>query len=449
MSLRSTLPLLAVLAAFLFALAALPSRPAAAADDAPVDTEKVKRLLEQLQDKDAARRDAAVKELIKLGPDVLPLLPDPDPEKTTLVPQQRQALTGLFEKLRALQAARLTTGKPVTLKEDGISVEKALAELKKQTGIEVEDSRQNKDEGKLKLNLNGVTFWQALDAVAREADARVSLYENADKIALVDGPFHAVPTSYHGIFRTCLKRLQLTQDLENGAHVCVATLEVAWEPGFRPFFLELKPESLTVQDDKKHDLDVPANAGGREQAGEARFGMQLNVSLPAPPRTVLKFSSVKGKLILTGPSKWLTFTFPTLGKLQANRKDRKMTKEGVSVELSTLDLPDTKDDVWKIEATLEYPPGGPKFESFESWLVYNEIYLEKDGSTDRFPNNAGYTTGGGGENRASITYHFADDREKRLVRGKAKDSPWRVVYRAPGPIIELPIPFEFTDLELP
>jgi hypothetical protein len=446
MSPRSSLPLLAVLAAILLALAALPGRHAAA-EDPPVDTEQVKRWLEQLQDKDAARRDEAIKALVKLGPDVLPLLPDP--EKNTLVPQQRQALAGLVEKLRAVQAERLSTGKPVTIKEDGIPVEKALAELKKQTGIEVEDRRQNKDEGKLKLDLKGVTFWQALDAIAREADARVSLYENGDKIALADGPFRVVPTSYHGIFRVCVKRLQLLRDLESGTHVCAATMEVAWEPGFRPFFVELKPDSLAVQDDKKRDLDVPANAGGREQSGEARFGKQFEVYLPAPPRTTLKFGSVKGKLILTGPSKWLTFTFPTLGKLQANRKERRMTREGVTVDLSTLDLPDTKGDVWKIETSLEYPPGGPKFESFESWLVFNEIYLEKDGGKERLPNNAGYTTGGGSENRASITYYFSDSTDSNVVRGKAKDSPWRVVYRAPGPIIELPIPFEFTDLELP
>jgi hypothetical protein len=445
MSPRSYLPLLAVLAAFLLALAVLPGRRATA-DDAPaVDTEQVKRWLEQLQDKDAAKRDAAVKALVKLGPDVLPLLPDPD--KNTLVPQQRQALAGLIDKLRAVQAERLTTGKPVTLKEDGLSVDKALVELKKQTGIEVEDRRQNKEADKLKLALDGVTFWQALDAIAREADARVSLYEDGGKIALVDGPFHAVPTSYHGIFRICVKRLQLLHDLESGAHVCVATVEVAWEPGFRPFFLELKPESLAVQDDKKRDLEVPANAGGREQAGEARFGKQFEVYLPAPPRTTLRFGSVKGKLLLTGPSKWLTFTFPTLGKLQADRKGRKLIKEGVIVDISALDLPDNRNDVWKIEMTLEYPPGGPKFESFESWLVYNEINLEKDGSKERIPNNAGYTTGGGGENRASITYYFANG--DGVERGKAKDSPWRVVYRAAGPITELPIPFEFTDLELP
>src|SRR5262245_33145666 len=60
-----------------------------------------------------------------------------------------------------------TAVKKVTIQEKEIELSKALAEITKQTGNEVVDRRQGKDDVKIRLDLKGVTFWQALDAVAK------------------------------------------------------------------------------------------------------------------------------------------------------------------------------------------------------------------------------------------------------------------------------------------
>ena len=100
---------------------------------------------------------------------------------------------------------------------------------------------------------------------------------------------------------------------------------------------------------------------------------------------------------------------------------------------------------------LEYPADGPKFESFQSWLLSNEIYLEKevDGVLQRFPKNFGEEIGGGDDedNKAFARYRFGDQPEKSLVLGKISD--WKLVYRTPGKIAEVPLTFEFKDLPLP
>jgi hypothetical protein len=98
---------------------------------------------------------------------------------------------------------------------------------------------------------------------------------------------------------------------------------------------------------------------------------------------------------------------------------------------------------------LEYPADGPKFESFQSWLVNNEIYLEKekDGIKQHFPPNLGYETDDATDTRALIKYRFGDEPDKKLLLGKFSD--WRLVYRTPGKIAEIPIPFEFKDIPLP
>src|SRR5438552_1968711 len=98
----------------------------------------------------------------------------------------------------------------VTFQESNISLSKALKELARQSGNQVEDRRREKDESRqVKLDLKTATFWQALDAIAKAADARVSLYERDGKIALVDGPHQLVPVSYSGLFRVTVKELHL------------------------------------------------------------------------------------------------------------------------------------------------------------------------------------------------------------------------------------------------
>ncbi len=340
--------------------------------------------------------------------------------------------------------------KTITLQEKEISLSKALAELAKQTGNEVEDRRRRKDDSKIKLELKKVTFWQALDTIAKEADARVSLYERDGKIALVDGPHKLMPVSYSGLFRVAVKRIDTTLLLEPDAHFCVIYLEVAWEPRFQPLLMETKPDALVAQDDKGRALEVPEGGQGRGTV-RGRFATEIPVRLTAPHRSATALGLLKGKLRIVGPTKMLTFTFDKLAEIKEPAQVRKQTQEGVTVSLRELRNEGKEDEeqVWTVGLLLEYPAGGPQFESFQSYLVNNEIYLEKEknGVKQRFPHNLGLDTDRQAENKADLHYHFADKPEENLLLGKFGD--WKIVYRTPGKIAEVPIPFEFKDLPLP
>src|SRR5207249_3458288 len=173
--------------------------------------------------------------------------------------------------------------KTVTLQNPSITLSQALEQVKQQTGIEVADLREDKTaDPSLKLNLQRATFWQSLDAIAREADLRVSLYEKDAQVALREGPRRA------------------------------------------------------------------ANALGL----------------------------LKGDLSVIGPGKMLVFTFDKLAKVDRQTPAEKVpakTQDGVTVKLREFT---TEADVWTVGFLLEYPPGGPDFESFESWLVNNKAFLE-------------------------------------------------------------------------
>lgn len=395
---------------------------------------RVKQLIEQLADPDESKQEAAALQLAKLGPDVLPLLPGAG-EK--LKPTQAKHLAAIAKMLRETEAAKSLAPKRVTLEVDEISLSKAMAELARQTGIKVEDRRREQNDTKLKLALNKVTFWQALDEIARQADVRV--YPYREQLAIVDGPHQELPTSYSGIFRVVIKRLAAYRDLEADSHFSIATLEVAWEPRFRPFLIDTRPQSLVIKDDKDKLLPTDDEGGGKSPI-EGPIAMTVEVRLPAPPRSVAKLNLLKGNLRAVLPSKMLEFTFDKLDVVEKVPQAREVTKDGVTVALK----PSLEKVVWKLEVSLTYPADGPEFESFQSWLLNNEIYLLKDDG-QKLPNNAGYATDAVTKNRATLTYNFID--ERKLPRGKAAD--WKVVYRTPGAIVEVPVPFEFKDLPLP
>jgi hypothetical protein len=332
----------------------------------------------------------------------------------------------------------------LTLSGDDLLLGKVLAEVEKATGIPLEDRRQEKTDLHLKLDLQKATFWPAADAIARAADCRLSLFENDGKVALRDGPFREVAggVCYDGLFRIAAKEIVGTRNLETDAHFYRLTLEVAWEPGFRPFFIESKPMGLEIRDEKNRELGVPQESGGRVPV-EGRTAT-FEIKFEPPPRSVNSIALLKGKMAVLAPRKWLTFTFDPIAKLKADPKAREQTQDGVTAKIGNMAF---DEDIWTIDVGLQYPTDGPKFESFESWLVYNEMSLKKDDSDKTYPCNAGFETGNATANRATVSYHFADEPKRKFVRGKPDD--WRVIYLTPGPIVEIPVSFEFKDLVLP
>jgi hypothetical protein len=337
-----------------------------------------------------------------------------------------------------------------TLEGKDILLTKAMAELAQQTGNPpVEVRHESKEPIKLKLQLKNATFWQALDAIAKEADLKLYFDQNG-KLALVDGPYQVQPISYSGLFRVTISRMDLIHLLEEDQHVCNVYLNVAWEPRFQPLGLETRPDTLTVVDDKKRSIDVPAEGERGKAAVGKRPSKEIMLRLPAPQRTAQKFAVLKGQLGAVGPSQVLTFTFDKLAKIKKEAEARKETQNGVTVTLRELSPQGQGDDqVWAARLLLEYPADGPKFESFQSWLVNNEIYLEKEkeGIKQRFPPNLGYETDDQSEDKAIICYRFGDEPDRNLVVGKISD--WKLIYRTPGRIAEMAIPFEFKDVKLP
>jgi hypothetical protein len=412
-----------VVPALLFA--PLPAKPPArAVDPFPGLADRVKTLVAQLGD--AAKAPQAETQLIELGPAALPLLPA---SGTNLTKIQAKRLAAVRTTLKDISPTLVTiAGSPIRLKD-------ALVRLEKQSKIPVLDKRRVQNNPPLQLNLKEVPFWQALDAIAQEAKASVSLYQGEGQVALVDGNAGRLPVSYSGLFRTVVKRIAVAHDLETGAKVCTVTLEVAWEPRLRPFYLDQGSWSVSAKDaGGKAKVFRGEGTGSTPVAG--RSFLEFELRFPAPPRAVKTIDLVQGRFALVTPSKMLEFRFPRLAKGEK-------TKEGVTVRITRVA---TDDDPWDVGVSLRYAMAGPKFESYQSWLLNNEISLVKKGGKGTYRPLPGdfRIQGQPTYPRARILYHF---RNPRGALGNPKKLA--VVYRTPGRIVTLPARYEFKDLPLP
>jgi hypothetical protein len=411
------------------------------ADEPKADVRaKVDQLVAQLGDSDSDKQAAAAASLLKLGPDILPLLPADE----KLTDSQKKQLKEIRDTLRDAQAQKELAPKLFTSKGKATRLSQALADLATQTGNPVEDRRRNKDQDlKLNLDLNRVSFWQALDEIALRADLRVSLFERDAKIALVDGPHQALPISYQGLFRVAVKRLMAIRDLEADRHSWIIFLEIAWEPRFQPLFLDTQPTALEICDGQ--GLALKELPGGSGRAAVSRpLAIDTQVRVEAPRKPTERISLLKGTLTMFGPSRMLTFSFDNLAPIDRSkpRQTRKETQDGVTVHVREFA---TEPQRWSVNILLEYPAEGPEFESFESWLVNNQLVLEKKTGKERLPANGGYEIDEQVWPRAVLSYRFIE--EGNLILGRPAD--WKLVYRTPGTIVKVPVRFEFKDLPVP
>ncbi len=313
-----------------------------------------------------------------------------------------------------------------------------MQEIFKQTGIKIE--RRTRDDPELHLDLQSVTFWKSLDTIAVQAKASVSPYGG---IALVDRPAQDLKVCYDGIFRLAVKKITAVRNLETGEHFYTLAVEVAWEPGFEPLWLQTRPQNLEVRGAAGQPWKVN-DLGTVKAAVDNKTCLLIDdIIVPAPDRPTAKISLLKGSLSAIGPSKMLTFDFGTLSQLNQAGAARRLTQEQVTVDIRKIIMDTTR---YTVQVAVQLPPDTRQFDSFEAWWVNNDMYLlMKDGK--RFTNNGGHSSDSAASSPVILSYHFIDEPKKKIER--PVPATVKLIYRCPAKIIDVPIAFEFKDLPLP
>lgn len=397
--------------------------------------DRVTQLVARLDSPKMEARKAAEEALIKLGPKILPLLPEPS---KTGGSERNQRLDRVRAALREAQDQTNLGAAKITLKEKGIRLTEVIQKLQAQSGNVVTDLREQEGaevtNPALDLDIEDKPFFEALDEVAQKAEVTLNFYTGDGSIGLMAGkPPAKGLVQYVGPFRVAFKQITAVRDLQSGSSTANAQFEVAWEPRLRPMLLALKADELKIVDDRGKEIEPQVMMESTDVVLRPdNPAAELNVNLSAPERAATKLASMKIKADVTVPAGLKTFRFPSLAKENVTLKagDISVTLEGTEVDEQT----------WKVGVVLEYPGEGPAFESYRQGLFNNRLWLQKaDGS--RFEHNGGFSNTGSDQGKLGFEYLFVD------APGKPAD--YQFVYETPSKVLTIPLEVGFKDVPLP
>jgi hypothetical protein len=407
--------------------------------------DRVLQLVDRLESPTAEASEAATTSLIKLGPKVLPLLPDPATFKTA---ERKARLDRVRAALLALEAEVNTKASRVTLTGKGIRLSEALQQLQKQSGNAITDMREELGvevtNPALDLEIRDKPFFEAIDLVAKLAEVATSFSTTDGSIGIMGGPSQgSAPGAraanakrlieYSGPFRIELQQFNLSRDFQTGAAVALARIEAAWEPRLRPMLLKLKYDEMKIVDDRNKEVKPQVMMESDEVVIRPETpAAEINLNLEAPEREAKKIASLRIKAEVTIPAGIKTFKFASLAE-----KDVTIKQGDLSLTLESTEI---DEQVWKVNVTLVYPGEGPAFESYRQGLFNNRLWLQRaDGS--RFEHNGGFSNTGSDGGKLGFEYLFVD------APGKPND--YQLIYETPSKVITIPLEFEFNDVPLP
>jgi hypothetical protein len=408
---------------------------------------QVSRLVRQLNDDAAARRDEAEQKLVELAganaatvDHILALLP-PDSDQLPLAVRER--LTAIRTQVQDRAAKAAVSPTSVTLKADQLPLLEIFSAIEKQTGNHISDHRQQagdekpETQKKTSIEFKNEPFWSAVDQLLDESKLGVYNYAGNDALAIVerepgDGPRHGAAV-YSGPFRLEILEVSAQHNLRKSDRSSLKLqMEVAWEPRLRPIAVSQAATEIEAVDDtgRKLELSQPDS----ELDVEVPVGTQateLVLPLALPTRDVKKIASLKGKLRALVPGRQVKFEFDDL----AHATGKTQSIGGVQV---TIDTVRKNNEVWEVHMRLRLDEDNHALESHRGWAFQNLSYLvDKDGKRIE---SAGLETTLQSKNEVGVAYFFD---QLTTLDGLA----W--TYETPAAIVELPIDYEFKDIRLP
>lgn len=402
-------------------------------DESSALKDRAAQLVRQLDDRELARRQAAERELIELGPEVLGLLPAPSNRMPAEMRQRLQRIAGALEQVAArsvIQPQLVTLSGSLTLSE-------ALQSLEHQSGNQSVGAEMR--DAQLELDLQQTSYWQALDQILDRAELDIDPYGGRPQ-TLVLVPRASPEGSrtrwvhYHEAFRVAGMRLTATRDLQNpsvqGMRVSIGA---AWEPRLAPISITQPLDKVAAVDDQGNVIPVENPEGRREAPVHPGMSqVELELPLALPQRGATSIASLRGELQVLVPGRVETFEFD--GDLT---KQRSVEQRRAGV---TLILEEVRKnvDLYQLRLRVRFDEAAGALESHRGWIFNNEAYLV--GADGQRLENVGLETTRQERNEVGVAYLF--------------DAPdglegYKFVYRTPALIIQTAVPYDLQDLPLP
>ena len=398
---------------------------------------QVRAAIKQLASPSRAARAKAEQVLTKLGPAILPLLPPPDLLESASV---RVAIRHVRIRLEHDAAELSLRPSKVTLAGD-LSIKQLVEEVKNQTGNVISTSQLSSVQlaKRNTVNLKDDTFWSAISDLESE-DISAGFDKETGLLTLQPGtPIDpASVTAIDGSFRIIAAPFK-PQGTFNDSNALISTqVRILCEPRLRPLFLryETSDFQLTPDGDNRTlepfnagaNIEVPLGNGGREAT------LALSFLLPKPHAANATISGTVNLLIAASEQ---PISFRKLNR--AKRVSRRRGGVTVTVNEVGIEGPALKSHNARVRLQISYDLGAHAFESHQTWVFHNRVYLVDPNGKHHGP-NGGFTTLHQGDGSVAIEYSFKD-----LPTDPAS---WDFVYVAPTLLTNVEIPITLRNIPI-
>lgn len=404
------------------------SKPAADLEPA------VRRLVRQLDAQQLARRDAAEEELLKMGPEILDLLPA---GPSVSQPEVKERLARVRQKLQDAQARAVLEPSRVTLAGE-MPLSKVIEAMSRQTGNRIVRPKMGDVEPTVKVSFEKTPFWEALDHVAERSGLTIYAYPEEKEVQLrVSPPDASAPWSgrvaYSGPFRFEAVRIAADRDLRRPAMASLKLMvDVLWEPRLSPIMLQLRGSDIRAVDERQGAIQTEMHSANIEiPVMAADTAKELILSLANPSRRVRTIARLDGKLHFTLPSKQQTFRFKDL--VGAKNVEKRVAGATVIVESVQ-----KNNDIWVVRTITRFDQAGDALASHRLWIFQNPAFLE--GPDGKPVAHAGLETTRQTESEVGVAYMFAIDEPLEK---------YTFVYQTPAAIHSGNVEYQFKGIPLP
>lgn len=395
--------------------------------------EEVNALVKNLTSPSAAKRAAAEKGLLELGPGILPLLPE-----SVRSPEARMRLNRVRLELERQAAEDSLKAGVVTFPEEYTAGNAAemLALAAKQTGNLIEADLPENAVFTKPQNAAAMEFWPFLDAFCDQLHLEPQALPGKKGLKLVPTDRQAPSPAYFQPFR--LEAVQMQKTVGNAG---LLRLELAWEPRIQPVFAYL---TLT---EGSFDGGEPVKFPATENEiliGQNDFRAFCDVPLSArlvPPEA--KTLTVRGTFSAVACGARKDFTFDALDQ----KLDRAFTPvsartAALLVTFSRLRTEKTKTGAY-LAATLRYryEESHEAMESHRTWIYENDAALLGPNGEEIASEHSDLLRQTPNEIAVEI-YFPVDEETLRNLNG------WKLVFPRPCGIYEVEAPFELRGIPL-
>ena len=415
---------------------------AALAVDATEVQTRVRALTRQLAADRLSDREQAQQQLLDMGTGILPILPD---DKVRLPAEAKRRLEIIRRQLEVEKSRESTNGRRLSIKANAKALSSVISQLEQLSGNRVVDyramRRQRKIEIPISIDLNDVTFFQALDEILEKSGMEMYPYavdvdgRPLKGIAFIASDRKQKPqqgtVDYEAGFRFQVTQMRAIRDYRdvdaNGLAIHVETL---WEPRLEPIQITLLRNTVTAVDQK--GVSLTRKGGGESPLAINRTAPVFILPFRLPGEESQRIQTLSGELECLLPSDHAVFRFQELTAATPQR----LEEAEVAVTLKSVRREKRAYDI-EIFARLD-DAEKPLESHLSGWMHRNAVYLEDAAGTRVEPLQIQKTT----ERDDGFGFVF------RFIAPK-KIEDYALVYSMPTSFISQRIPFRFTELELP